>query len=59
VGGKFNCSDNQLTSLQGAPREVNGSFQCSDNKLLKSLEGIGNVEGEIREDKGVAKMKQR
>jgi len=36
--GYFDCSNNQLTSLKGAPREVNGNFSCSHNKLT-SLEG--------------------
>jgi len=36
--GYFYCSYNKLTSLKGAPREVNGSFYCSDNELT-SLEG--------------------
>ena len=38
VIGDFNCSDNRLTSLEGAPRKVGGLFTCSDN-LLTSLEG--------------------
>jgi len=28
VGG-FSCKNNNLTSLQGAPREVGGDFYCS------------------------------
>jgi hypothetical protein len=38
VGGDFECSDNQLNSLEGAPTEVGGDFWCSDNRLT-SLEG--------------------
>jgi hypothetical protein len=38
VTGKFNCSDNKLTSLKGSPREVGGGFFCYGNKLT-SLEG--------------------
>jgi len=34
----FNCSDNQLTSLEGAPQEVGGDFSCFGNKLT-SLKG--------------------
>jgi len=34
----FICSDNKLTSLEGAPQEVGGDFSCSDNKLT-SLKG--------------------
>ena len=38
VEGRFSCDDNQLTSLEGAPREVGGSFSCGYNRLT-SLEG--------------------
>jgi hypothetical protein len=38
VGGKFNCYDNKLTSLEGAPQTVSGTFSCSNNKLT-SLKG--------------------
>ena len=34
----FNCSDNSLTSLAGAPQSVGKFFNCSDNSLT-SLEG--------------------
>ena len=34
----FDCSSSQLTSLEGAPREVRGNFDCSENQLT-SLEG--------------------
>ena len=33
VNGYFYCSDNSLTSLQGAPREVGGNFYCDNNSL--------------------------
>ena len=33
VGGNFDCSDNELTSLIGCPTEVIGNFYCSDNEL--------------------------
>jgi len=33
VSGNFNCSQNQLTSLEGCPRSVGGYFDCSQNKL--------------------------
>ena len=36
--GNFNCSYNQLTSLEGAPSEVGGYFWCSYNQLT-TLEG--------------------
>ena len=38
VGGNFYCHNNQLTSLEGAPREVRGDFYCHENQLT-SLEG--------------------
>ena len=38
VGGDFNCIDNNLTTLEGAPQEVGGNFYCSANKLT-SLKG--------------------
>ena len=34
----FNCSDNSLTSLTGAPQSVGKFFNCSDNSLT-SLDG--------------------
>ena len=34
----FNCENNRLTSLEGAPQEVGGSFNCAHNSLT-SLEG--------------------
>ena len=38
VEGNFSCEDNQLTSLEGAPREVGGNFSCRNNQLT-TLEG--------------------
>ncbi len=38
VSGYFDCSWNKLTSLEGAPLEVEGSFACSGNGLT-SLKG--------------------
>jgi hypothetical protein len=38
VSGNFNCGNNQLTSLQGAPAKVSGSFYCFNNQLT-SLQG--------------------
>jgi len=36
--GNFDCDNNQLTSLEGAPSSVCGNFACSYNQLT-SLEG--------------------
>jgi len=38
VTGNFECYYNNLTSLNGSPKEVGGDFDCSENKLT-SLEG--------------------
>ena len=38
VGGYFGCFNDELTTLEGAPREVGGHFMCFSNKLT-SLEG--------------------
>ena len=38
VDGDFYCNNNQLTSLEGAPKSVDGDFWCNRNQL-KSLEG--------------------
>ena len=50
VGENFDCSSNQLTSLKGAPQTVEGDFECRYNPNLHSLEGIGEVKGEIIKD---------
>ena len=50
VGGDFWCSYNELTSLKGAPKTVGGDFDCSYNPNLHSLEGIGEVKGDIYKD---------
>jgi hypothetical protein len=44
VGGYFDCANNQLTSLKGAPQSVGGNFICSDNQLI-SLAGSPNEVG--------------
>jgi len=44
VTGWFDCSDNQLTSLEGSPQTVGGSFWC-DNNRLTSLEGGPQIVG--------------
>ena len=33
VGGYFTCSESNLTSLEGSPKEVGGEFACDDNQL--------------------------
>ncbi len=39
VKGDFYCHRNNLTSLEGVPREVKGDFYCDDNYNLTSLVG--------------------
>jgi hypothetical protein len=39
VSGYFICSDNQLTTLEGAPKEVGEYFYCYGNQLT-TLEGV-------------------
>ncbi len=42
VGGDFDCSDNWLTTLEGAPHTVGGHFYCSRNRL-SSLVGVHRI----------------
>jgi hypothetical protein len=42
VSGYFDCSFNELTSLEGAPSRVGGNFDCSWNNLT-NLEGAPEV----------------
>jgi hypothetical protein len=44
VTGTFNCGDNQLTSLEGAPLKVGWYFICDDNQIT-SLEGAPRIVG--------------
>ena len=50
VGGDFWCYNNQLTSLKGAPQIVGGVLNCNNNPDLYSLDGIGEIRGEIVEE---------
>ena len=50
VGGDFWCNYNRLTSLKGAPQTVGKDFYCCKNPNLHSIEGIGEVKGEIYKD---------
>ena len=34
VGGYFDCSNNQLTSLEGAPQKVGEDFNCYENDIV-------------------------
>ena len=46
VRGSFICSDNKLTSLEGAPREVRNTFRCDYNRLT-SLKGAPKKVGGV------------
>ena len=44
VDGGFGCDNNQLTSLDGAPKTVKGNFLCRSNQIT-SLEGAPQTVG--------------
>ena len=44
VIGDFECNNNNLTSLEGAPKKVTGGFQCMNNNLT-SLKGAPTYVG--------------
>jgi hypothetical protein len=44
VTDDFNCSNNRLTSLEGAPQKVGRGFYCPNNRLT-SLEGAPQIVG--------------
>ena len=43
ISGSFTCVNNELTNLEGGPREVGGGFYCSYNKLISLVGGPINV----------------
>jgi hypothetical protein len=43
VGGYFDCSSNQLVSLNGSPIKVCGNFSCSNNKEKFREEDVKRV----------------
>jgi len=45
VGGDFYCYHNNLSSLQGAPREVGGNFNCQHNNISSLRGGPREVGG--------------
>jgi len=44
VNGEFDCDNNKLTTLKGAPKEVKRGFYCNKNQLI-SLEGSPSIVG--------------
>ena len=47
VHGNFYCSENQLTSLNGAPQNVGGGFDCSYNQLTSLEHAPQSVVGDF------------
>jgi hypothetical protein len=50
VGGWFDCGNNKLTSLKGAPKFVTRSFYCNNNKkefTKAEVQAVCNVKGNI------------
>ena len=47
VGGDFNCYDNQLKSLAGAPQSIRGSFNCYNNQLTSLIGAPQSVGGDF------------
>ena len=45
VKGNFYCDENQLTSLEGAPRSVDGNFYCNLNQLTSLVGAPKSVGG--------------
>ena len=66
VTGYFDCSNNNLTSLEGCPLRVGGYFSCSWNRLT-SLEGCPKYVGDdfwcqsnnIREFTGIKYIEEK
>ena len=46
VSGSFDCRNNQLTTLEGAPKVVGGNFACDRNQLI-TLEGAPKEVGGV------------
>lgn len=47
VNGYFYCDHNNLTTLEGAPREVHGYFSCDHNNLTTLEGGPSDVSGDF------------
>jgi hypothetical protein len=45
VSGKFDCENNQLTSLEGAPQSVGSGFYCDKNQLTSLVGAPRSVGG--------------
>jgi hypothetical protein len=47
VGGTFDCSDNNLTSLKGSPKEVGVNFYCYKNNLTSLKDSPTEIRGDF------------
>jgi len=47
VSGNFNCSGNNLTTLEFSPQTVGGYFDCGYNNLTTLLGGPQSVDGDF------------
>lgn len=51
VAGDFSCcSNDHLTSLEGAPKEIRGNFDCSHNHLRNFKGGPSHIGGSTKHD---------
>ena len=46
IAGDFDCSHNEITSLEGCPEIVGGDFNCSYNQIKSLKEGPSSVGGD-------------
>lgn len=53
VRGNYNCADNFLSSLQGAPLSVGGDFICSGNMLRNLAHAPRSVGGSFKCDRNI------
>ena len=50
INENFYCTDNKLTSLEGAPKTVNGHFFCYQNPVKftkKQVRAVSDVKGMV------------
>src|SRR5574343_502416 len=47
VGGSFGCAENDLTSLEGCPKEVGEYFLCCENRLTSLLGCPSKIDGDF------------
>ena len=47
IYGDFNCSDNQLTNLEGMPKQIHGNFDARNNELTSLKGAPEKVDGDF------------